>query len=71
MCQETPVHGRDRIKNVNFYSLLALSAHKNVKCYPTMTKDCVQEAAKPWMASTGGGESAAGGREGASTTIRV
>ena len=32
------VHGRDRIKNVHFYSLLGLSSHKNVKCYPTMTK---------------------------------
>ena len=32
------VHGWDRIKNLHFYSLLALSTHKNVKCYPTMTK---------------------------------
>ena len=32
------VHGRDRIKNLDFYSLLALSTHKIVKCYPTMTK---------------------------------
>ena len=32
------VHGWDRIKNLNFYSLLALSTHKNVKCYPSMTK---------------------------------
>ena len=33
------VHGWDRIRNLNFYSLLALSTHKNVKCHPTMTKD--------------------------------
>ena len=32
------VHGWDRIKNSIFFSLLALSNHKNVKCYPTMTK---------------------------------
>ena len=32
------VHGWDRITNLYFYSLLALSTHKNVKCYPTMTK---------------------------------
>ena len=32
------VHGWDRINNLSFYSLLALSTHKNVKCYPTMTK---------------------------------
>ena len=32
------VHVRDRIKNVHFYSLLGLSAHKNVKGYPTVTK---------------------------------
>ena len=32
------VHGWDRIKNPNLYSLLALSTHKNVKCYPTITK---------------------------------
>ena len=32
------VHGWDRITNLKFYSLLALSTHKNVKCYPTMTK---------------------------------
>ena len=32
------VHGWGRIKNLNAYSLLALSTHKNVKCYPTMTK---------------------------------
>ena len=25
-------------KNLNFYSVLALSTHKNEKCYPTMTK---------------------------------
>ena len=31
------VHGWDWIKNVHF-SLLGLSSHKNVKCYPTMTK---------------------------------
>ena len=31
------VHGWDRIKNLDFYSLLALSTLKNVKCYPTMT----------------------------------
>ena len=30
------VHGWDRIiKNVHFYSLLGLSTHKNIKCYPT------------------------------------
>ena len=33
-----PVHGRDRIKHVHVYSLLGLSTHKHVKCYPTMTK---------------------------------
>ena len=34
------VHGWDRIRNFNNrYSLLALSTHKNVKCYPTMTKN--------------------------------
>ena len=32
------VHGRDRNKNLHVYSLLGLSTHKNVKCYPTMTK---------------------------------
>ena len=32
------VHGWDRTKNLNSYSLLALSIHKHVKCYPTMTK---------------------------------
>ena len=32
------VHGWDRIKHVHVYSLLALSTHKNVKRYPTMTK---------------------------------
>ena len=32
------VHGWDRIKNLNCYSLLALSTHKKAKCYPTMTK---------------------------------
>ena len=32
------VHGWDRIKNLNVYSSLGLSTHKNVKCYPTMTK---------------------------------
>ena len=32
------VHGWDRIENLFLYSLLALSTHKNVKCYPTMTK---------------------------------
>ena len=26
------------LKNLNLYSLLALSTHKNVKCYPTMTR---------------------------------
>ena len=31
-------HGWDRIKHLNCYSLLALSTHKNVKSYPTMTK---------------------------------
>ena len=33
------VHGWDRIKNLHFYSLLGLSTHKHVKCYPTMTKE--------------------------------
>ena len=32
------VHGWDRIKHIHFYSLLALSTPKNVKCYPAMTK---------------------------------
>ena len=32
------VHGWDRIKNVRFDSLLGLSIHKNVNCYPTMPK---------------------------------
>ena len=32
------VHGWDRNKNVHVYSFLGLSTHKNVKCYPTMTK---------------------------------
>ena len=32
------VHGWDRTKNVHVYSLLGLSTHKNVKCYPTMTQ---------------------------------
>ena len=32
------VHGWDRIKNVHVYSLLGLSTHKNLKCYPTITK---------------------------------
>ena len=32
------VHGWDKIKFFIFYSLLALSTHKNAKCYPTMTK---------------------------------
>ena len=32
------VHGWDRIKNFNVYSLLALRTHKHFKCYPTMTK---------------------------------
>ena len=32
------VHGWDRITDLYCYALLALSAHKNVKCYPTMTK---------------------------------
>ena len=31
-------HGWNRIKNLHFYSSLALSTNKNVKCYPTMTK---------------------------------
>ena len=36
---EKQVHGWDRIKNVHFYSSLGLSTHKNVKCYPAMTKE--------------------------------
>ena len=32
------VHDWDRIKHVHLYSLSGLSAHKNVKCYPTVTK---------------------------------
>ena len=32
------VHGWDRIKHVHFHSLLGLSTHKSVKCYPTMVK---------------------------------
>ena len=32
------VHGWDRIEMYFFYSLLGLSTHKNVKCYPTITK---------------------------------
>ena len=32
------VHGWDRINNLICYSLLALSANKSAKCYPTMTK---------------------------------
>ena len=34
----TLVHGWHRIKHVHFYYVLGLSTHKNVKCYPTMTK---------------------------------
>ena len=34
-----PAHGWDRINNVHFYSLLGLSTHYNVKCYPAMTKE--------------------------------
>ena len=37
------VHGWDRSKNLNSYSLLALRTHKNVKFYPTMTKGVVVE----------------------------
>ena len=37
-CPSTVVHGRDRLKHVHSYSLMGLSTHKNVKCYPTMTK---------------------------------
>ena len=33
------VHGWDRIKNVHVESLLVLSTHTNVKCYPTMKKE--------------------------------
>ena len=33
------VHGWDSIKNLNCHSLLGLSTHKNVECYPTMTKE--------------------------------
>ena len=40
------VHGWERIKNVQFYSLLALSTHTDVKCYPTMTKMCLNERMK-------------------------
>ena len=32
------VRGWDKIEHVHFYSLLGLSTHTNVKCYPTMTK---------------------------------
>ena len=32
------VHGWDSMKKEQFYSLLGLSTHKNVKCSPTMTK---------------------------------
>ena len=32
------VHGWDSIENFEFYSLLGLSALKNLKCYPTVTK---------------------------------
>ena len=32
------VHGWDSIKNLHVYSLLGVSNHKYVKCYPTMTK---------------------------------
>ena len=39
----TLVHGWDSIKNLNFYSLLALSTHKNVKCYPTVTKNTLNQ----------------------------
>ena len=37
-CIPNLVDGWDRIKHVHFYSLLGLSAHKHVKCYPTMPK---------------------------------
>ena len=37
------VHGWDRNKNLNAYSILALSTHKNVKYYPTMTKLKIQK----------------------------
>ena len=33
-----PTHGWDSIKDCHLYSFLFLSIHKNVKCYPTMTK---------------------------------
>ena len=44
------VHGWDRIKNLNLYSLLSLSTHKNVECYPTMTKLWkLREPNVPWI----------------------
>ena len=36
---ERLVHGWDRLKNVRFNSLLGLSTHENVKCYPAMVKE--------------------------------
>ena len=38
MTSQPLIHGGDTIKNLKCSSLLALSTHKNVKCYPTMTK---------------------------------
>ena len=43
------VHGWDRIKNLSLYSLLALSTHKNVKYYPTMTKRCPGFSGRPCL----------------------
>ena len=49
-------HGWERIKNVYFYSLLALSTHKNVKCYPTMTQALGRAPGSSWRKLAVGGE---------------
>ena len=48
-------HGWERIKNVYFYSLLALSTHKNVKCYPTMTQALGRAPGSSWRKLAVGG----------------
>ena len=56
-------HGWERIKNVYFYSLLALSTHKNVKCYPTMTQALGRAPGSSWRKlAVGGGRCAFGVR---------
>ena len=40
-CPSTVVHGWDRMKNLNCYSLWALSTHKHVKMLPNYDKEKV------------------------------